>query len=210
MMTRVLLADDHAIVRQGLRILLEHGGFEVVSEATNGREAASLAAASCPDVAILDYGMPVMNGVDAAREILETCPRAKVILLTMHADDRYVLEAVRLGVRGYVVKSQASEDLVRAIHEVQRGLMYLSPRVSRTVVQAYLAKSELPPDPLTPREREVLQLVAAGKTTKEVAELLGISVKTAESHRTHIMQKLDTSNTAGVVRYAIRQGLIQV
>src|SRR5499426_2913987 len=208
--TRVLLADDHAIVRQGLRLLLEHGGFEIVGEAGNGREAAQMAAASCPDVAILDYGMPIMNGVDAAREILGTCPRVKVILLTMHADDRYVLEAVRLGVRGYVVKSQASEDLVRAIHEVLNGMMYLSPRVSRTVVQAYLAKSELPPDPLTPREREVLKLVADGKTTKEVAEILGISVKTAESHRTHIMQKLDTSNTAGVVRYAIRQGLIQV
>jgi len=201
MATRVLLADDHTIVRQGLRILLQREGFEVVGEAANGVEAVRLAT---------DYGMPVMNGLAAAREIMATCPRAKLILLTMHADDRYVLEAVRLGVKGYVVKSQAPTDLVRAIHEVLNGMMYLSPRVSRTVVQAYLAKSELPPDPLTPREREVLQLVAAGKTTKEVAELLGISVKTAESHRTHIMQKLDTSNTAGVVRYAIRQGLIQV
>src|SRR5947209_3652025 len=210
MATHILLADDHAIVRQGLRLLLQREGFEVVGEAVNGQEAVRLATESCPDVAVLDYGMPLMNGVGAAREILQTCPLAKVILLTMHADDRYVLEAVRLGVKGYVVKTQASTDLVRAIHEVLRGLMYLSPRVSRTVVQAYLAKSELPPDPLTPREREVLPLVAGGKPTKEVAELLGISVKTAESHRTHIMQKLDTSNTAGVVRYAIRQGLIQV
>ena len=210
MATRVLLADDHTIVRQGLRILLQREGFEVVGEAANGVEAVRLATETVPDVVVLDYGMPVMNGLGAAREIMATCPRAKLILLTMHADDRYVLEAVRLGVKGYVVKSQAPTDLVRAIHEVLNGMMYLSPRVSRTVVQAYLAKSELPPDPLTPREREVLQLVAAGKTTKEVAELLGISVKTAESHRTHIMQKLDTSNTAGVVRYAIRQGLIQV
>jgi len=210
MATRVLLADDHTIVRQGLRILLQREGFEVVDEAANGAEAVRLATETMPDVVVLDYGMPLMNGLTAAREIMVACPRAKLILLTMHADDRYVLEAVRLGVKGYVVKSQAPTDLVRAIHEVLNGMMYLSPRVSRTVVQAYLAKSELPPDPLTPREREVLQLVAAGKTTKEVAELLGISVKTAESHRTHIMQKLDTSNTAGVVRYAIRQGLIQV
>ena len=190
--------------------MLQREGFEVVGEAANGAEAVKMATETMPEVVVLDYGMPLMNGLAAAREILAACPRAKVILLTMHADDRYVLEAVRLGVKGYVVKSQAPTDLVRAIHEVLNGMMYLSPRVSRTVVQAYLAKSELPPDPLTPREREVLQLVAAGKTTKEVAELLGISVKTAESHRTHIMQKLDTSNTAGVVRYAIRQGLIQV
>src|SRR5436309_12442031 len=210
MLLRSLLADDHAIVRQGLRLLLQREGFEVVGEAVNGQEAVRLATESCPDVAVLDYGMPLLNGVDAARAILQACPLAKVILLTMHADDRYVLEAVRLGVKGYVVKTQASTDLVRAIQEVLRGMMYLSPRVSRTLVQAYLAKSELPPDPLTPREREVLQLVAEGKTTREVAGVLGISVKTAESHRTHIMQKLDTSNTAGVVRYAIRQGLIQV
>ena len=208
--TRVLLADDHAIVRQGLRLLLQREGFEVVGEAVNGQEAVRLAAESCPDVAVLDYGMPLMNGVGAAREILQACPLAKVILLTMHADDRYVLEAVRLGVKGYVVKTQASTDLVRAIHEVLRGLMYLSPRVSRTLVQAYLAKSELPPDPLTPREREVLLLVAEGKTTRAIADVLGISVKTAESHRTHILKKLDTPNIAGVVRYAIRQGLIKV
>jgi len=210
MATRILLADDHDIVRQGLRLLLQREGFEVVGEAVNGQEAVRLATESCPDVAVLDYGMPLLNGVGAAREILATCPLTKVILLTMHADDRYVLEAVRLGVKGYVVKTQASTDLVRAIHEVLRGMMYLSPRVSRTLVQAYLAKSELPPDPLTPREREVLRLVAEGKSTREVAEVLGISVKTAESHRTHILRKLDTPNTAGIVRYAIRRGLVKV
>ncbi len=210
MATRILLADDHAIVRQGLRLLLQREGFEVVGEAVNGQEAVRLATESCPDVAVLDYGMPLLNGVGAAREIQQACPLAKVILLTMHADDRYVLEAVRLGVKGYVVKTQASTDLVRAIHEVLRGMMYLSPRVSRTLVQAYLAKSELPLDPLTPREREVLQLVAEGKTTREVAGVLGISVKTAESHRTHILRKLDTPNIAGLVRYAIRQGLVKV
>jgi two-component system response regulator NreC len=210
MSTRILLADDHVIVRQGLRLLLQREGFEVVGEAANGQEAIRVARENCPDIAVLDYAMPLLNGIDAAREILQACPRAKAILLTMHTDDHYVLEALRTGVTGFVVKSQAPADLVRAIHEVLRGMMYLSPRVSRTLVQAYLAKSELPPDPLTPREREVLQLVAEGKTTKEVAKHLGISVKTAESHRTRILKKLDTPNTAGIVRYAIRRGLIQV
>src|SRR4029077_20361399 len=177
MATRVLLADDHAIVRQGLRLLLEREGFEIVGEAVTGQQAVQLATETCPDVAVLDYSMPLLNGVGAARDIMQACPRARVILLTMHADDRYVLEAIRLGVKGYVVKTQASMDLVRAIHEVLRGMMYLSPRVSRTLVQAYLSKSELPPDPLTPREREVMQLVAEGKSTREVAEVLGISVK---------------------------------
>src|SRR3989440_8692677 len=210
MSTRILLADDHVIVRQGLRLLLQREGFEVMGEAANGQEAIRVARESCPDVAVLDYAMPLLNGIDAAREILQACPRAKAILLTMHTDDHYVLEALRTGITGFVVKSQAPADLIRAVHEVLRGMMYLSPRVSRTLVQAYLAKSELPPDPLTPREREVLQLVAEGKTTKEVAKLLGISVKTAESHRTRILKKLDTPNTAGIVRYAIRRGLIQI
>jgi two-component system, NarL family, response regulator NreC len=208
--TRILLADDHAIVRQGLKALLEREGFVVVAEAGDGQQALQEVRAQCPDVAVLDFSMPLLNGLDAAREILHTCPRAKAILLTMHTDDHYVLEAVRAGVKGYVVKTQASADLVRAIHEVLRGMTYLSPRVSRTLVQAYLAKSELPTDPLTTREREVLQLVAEGKTTKVIAATLGISVKTAESHRTRILRKLDAPNTAGVVRYALRHGLIQV
>ena len=202
MATRVLLADDHAMVRQGLRLLLQREGLDVVGEAADGQEAVRLATENCPDVAVLDYGMPVMNGLGAAREIMQTCPLTKVILLTMHTDDHYVLEALQIGVKGYVVKNQA-------INEVLRGLMYLSPRVSRLLVEAYLAKSEVRSDRLTSREREVLQLVASGKTTKEIAGLLGISVKTAESHRTHILRKLEAPNTAGIVRYAIRQGLIQ-
>ncbi len=124
-------------------------------------------------------------------------------------EDHYVLEALRAGIKGYVVKTQAAADLVRAISEVQKGMVYLSPGISQTVVQAYLTKSDVPPDPLTPREREVLQLVAEGKTTKEVAKLLGISVKTAESHRTRIMEKLEIHETASLVRYAVRRGLIQ-
>jgi len=207
--TRILLADDHLIVRQGLRAILEGEGFEIMAEVGDGQEATKLARQRCPDVAVLDFSMPSLNGLDAAREILKTCPRARAILLTMHTEDHYVLEALRAGVKGYVVKTQAAADLVRAIHEVQRGMVYLSPGVSQTVVQAYLTKSDIPPDPLSPREREVLQLIAEGKTTKEVAGLLGISFKTAESHRMRIMRKVDVHETAGLVRYAVRRGLIQ-
>ena len=207
-MLRILLADDHLIVRQGLKVLMKREGFEVVAEAADGHEAVRLARDRCPDLAILDFAMPLLNGLDAAREILQACPRARVIILTMHTEDRYVYEALRAGVSGYVVKTQAAADLVRAVREVSRGMTYLSPRVSGTVVQAYLAKSDAP-DPLSPRERGVLQLVAEGKTTKEIAGHLGISVKTAEAHRTRIMKKLETHNTAGIVRYAIRQGLIE-
>ncbi len=158
---------------------------------------------------ILDLAMPGLNGVDAAREIARAEPRTKTILLTMHKEDPYVLQALNAGISGYVLKTQAGAELVQAIREVARGSIYLSPGVSRAVVDAYKAKSEIPPDPLSPREREVLQLVAEGKTTKEVAGVLGISVKTAESHRTRIMEKLDIHETASLVRYAIRRGLIQ-
>lgn len=209
MPTRILLADDHLIVRQGLRALLEGEGFEVMAEVADGQEAVKVARRRCPDVAVMDFAMPVLNGLDAAREVLKTCPRAKAILLTMHTEDHYVLEALRAGVKGYVVKTQAAGDLVRAIHEVQRGMMYLSPGISKAIVEAYLTKSDIPVDPLSPREREVLQLIAEGKTTKEVANVLGISFKTAESHRMRLMRKVDVHETAGLVRYAVRRGLIQ-
>ena len=209
MATRILLADDHAVVRQGLKALLERDGFEVVAEADDGRAAVGHAREHCPDVAVLDFSMPLLNGLDAAVEILRICPRSRIILLTMHTDDHYVLAALQAGVKGYVVKTQASGDLVRAINEVRRGLMYLSPGISEAVVQAFLAKADVPPDPLTSREREVLQLVAEGKSTKEVAQLLGISFKTAESHRTRIMKKTNIHETAGLVRYAVRRGLVQ-
>src|SRR3989449_1642945 len=206
---RILLADDHAIVRQGLKALLEREGFTVVAEADDGQAAVRHARERCPDVAVLDFSMPLLNGRDAAVEIIRACPRAKAILLTMHTDDHYVLSALQAGVKGYVITTQAASDLVRAIHEVLRGMMYLSPGVSEAVVQAYLAKSEMPADPLTSREREVLQLVAEGKSTKEVAGLLGISFKTAESHRTRILKKLDLHETAGLVGYAVRRGLFK-
>jgi two-component system response regulator NreC len=153
--------------------------------------------------------MPVLNGIDTARELKKSSPGTMVILLTQHDEDQYVTEALRAGVRGYVLKSQAGEDLVHAIREVSRGSVYLSPSISRTVVDAYLSKTYLSNDPLSGRERQVLQLVGEGKSTKEIAVYLGISVKTAESHRARLMKKLDIHETASLVRYAIRRGLIQ-
>ncbi len=209
MAIRVLLADDHSIVRQGLKTLLDKEGFDVVGEASDGQQAIKLVKEHMPDVAVLDLSMPLLNGLDAAREILKSSPRTKPMLLTMHTEDHYVLEALRVGVRGYVMKNHSREDLVRAIVQVARGEVYLSPGISEVVVQAYLNKTDYSSDPLSGRERQVLQLVAEGNTTKKVASLLGLSVKTAESHRTRIMEKLDIHETAGLVRYAIRRGIIQ-
>lgn len=205
----VVLADDHPVVRQGLRLLLEREKFEVVGEASDGLEVIALAQQFHPDVALLDFAMPTLNGVGAVREIARVSPRTKIILLTMYTEEHHVLEALRAGVKGCVSKTQAAEHLLQAIREVRAGGVYLSPSVSGAVVQAYLAKSELPYDPLTGRERQVLQLVAEGKTTKEVAVILGVTVKTAETHRTKLMEKLDIHSTAGLVHYAIRRGLVQ-
>lgn len=209
MPVRLLLADDHEIVRQSLRVLLEREGFEILAEAANGHEAVSQARACRPQVAILDLNMPLLNGLEAAREILHDAPATRCVLLTMHTDERYVLEAMQTGISGYVLKSKSSRELVQAIHEALCGAVFLSPDVSATVVRAYLNKSEPTAEVLGNRERQVLQLVAEGKTTKDIAGVLGISTKTAESHRSHIMQKLEIHNTAGLVRYAIRRGLIQ-
>jgi two-component system response regulator NreC len=209
MPTRVSLADDHSLIRQAFRALLEKQGFQVVSEASNGQEALRSVEKTQPDVAILDIGMPVLNGVDAARELMKSSPKTRVILVTQHDEDQYVMEALRAGVRGYVLKSQAAEDLVHAIQEVCRGSVYLSPNISSAVVDAYLSKRYASPDPLSGRERQVLQLVGEGKSTKAIATHLGISVKTAESHRARLMKKLDIHETATLVRYAIRRGLIQ-
>ena len=205
---RILLADDHVIVRQGFRALLEREGLEVVAEAANGHEAVRLAGELLPDVAVLDFAMPLLNGLDAAKEIRRRSPRTRTILLTVHSEDHYVLEAVRAGVHGYVVKTQAAADLVQAIREIRGNAIYLSPTISRAVVEAYVDKATPPGDLLSSRERQVLQLVAEGKTTKEIAGVLGISIKTADSHRARIMRKLDIHDTAGLVRFAIRRGLI--
>jgi two-component system response regulator NreC len=209
MSVRLLLADDHDLVRQGLKALLERQGFQVVCEASDGQEALRLASKDKPDVAIMDISMPIMNGLDAAREMTKSSPKTKVILLTQHDEDQYVTEALRAGVKGYVLKNQAAADFVHAIQEVYRGSVYLSPSISRTVVDAYLSKTYDSTDPLSGRERQVLQLVGEGKSTKDVAVQLGISVKTAESHRARLMKKLDIHETASLVRYAIRRGLIQ-
>jgi len=209
-MITTLLADDHVLVRQGLRSLLEHAGFQVLGEASNGREAVTLVGQLHPEVAILDLGMPVLNGVDAAREIIRTSGAAtKVILLTMYTEPSYVVAALSAGVHGYVLKSRAAANLIEAIHEVQQGNTYLSPDISRSVIDTIRADDKPEAEPLSGRERQVLQLVAEGMSTKAIAEVLTISVKTAESHRTRIMQKLDIHDTASLVLYAIRRGIIQ-
>jgi len=209
MTIRVFLADDHELVRQGLKALLEREGFQVVGEASNGQEALRLVPDARPDVAVLDISMPILNGLDAARELQKSSRRTRSILLTRHDENQYVTEALRAGVRGYVLKNQAATDLVHAIQRVCRGEIYLSPSISHTVVEAFLSKTPLPADPLTSRERQVLQLVGEGKSSKEIAVLLGISIKTAESHRTRLMGKLDIHELASLVRYAIRRGLVQ-
>jgi DNA-binding NarL/FixJ family response regulator len=209
MAVRVLIADDHEMFRQGLRVLLEEEGFQFVAEASNGREAVQLCQQHHPEVAILDISMPLLNGIFAAREIIKSNPRTKIVLLTQHTEDRMVLESLRAGVTGYVLKTRASNELVHALRAVCRGEMYLTQSISRTVVQAFLMKDSLPERPLSDRERQVLQLVAEGKTTKEIASMLGVSVNTAETHRTNLMEKLDIHDTAGLVRYAMRNGVIQ-
>ena len=209
MALKILLADDHAVVREGLRVLLEREGFLFSGEASDGREAIVLCERNKPDIAVLDLAMPLLNGIDAAREIIKTNSKIKVILLTMHTEDHLVLESLRAGVTGYVLKTRASNELVQAIRAVSKGEMFLTQSISRTIVQAFLNKNEVPDRFLSDRERQVLQLVAEGKTTKELASILGISAKTAESHRSNIMDKLDIHDVAGLVRYAIRTGIIQ-
>ena len=205
---QVLLADDHQIVRQGLRAMLEHEGYKVVGEASDGREAIRMAETTHPDVAILDLAMPVLNGLDAARDILRGSPRTKAILLTMHTEDPYVLEALRAGVSGYVLKTQAALDLIQAIREVTRGAIYLSPGVSKTVVDAYRNKSDLPPDPLSPREREVLQLVAEGMSNTELAEMLWVAPQTVKFHLSNIYRKLGVANRTEASWWAQLHGLL--
>lgn len=205
----VLLADDHVLVRQGLRSLLDREKIQVIAEASDGQEAIHLVETHHPEVAVIDISMPTLNGVDAARQLARSCPKTRVILLTQHEEEQYLHEALQSGVRGYVLKSQVVKDLVHAIQQVSRGGFYLSPGVSQAVVEAYRSRSERPSDPLSNRERQVLQLIAEGKSTKDVASLLGISVKTAESHRSRLMKKLDIHETASLVRYAVRRGLVQ-
>ncbi|HTY49862.1 MAG TPA: response regulator transcription factor [Steroidobacteraceae bacterium] len=204
----VVLADDHALVRQGLAALLEREGFTVLGQAADGQEAVRLAQRLTPEVIVLDISMPLFNGLNAAMELARTCPRVRIVLLTRHDESQYVSEALRNGVRGYVLKTQAATDLVHAIREVCRGKVYLSPGISAAVADAYGSPARAT-ETLSVRERQVLQLIAEGKTTRDIAGQMNVSVKTIESHRTKLMQKLDIHEIAGLVRYAIRNGMVQ-
>jgi len=205
---RVILADDHQIVRQGIRTLVERQGVTVVAEAADGLTLIEQARQHLPDLAIVDVSMPGLNGIDATRQMLAAAPTLAVVLLTMHDEELHVSAALRAGVRGYVLKTQAADELMDAIRTVSVGGTYLSPKVSRMVVSAYVSGADTAADPLTARERVVLQLIAEGKTTKDIAATLNLTVKTAESYRARLMEKLDIHDTAGLVRYAIRRGVI--
>src|SRR3954469_12874759 len=206
----ILLADDHTIVREGLRTLLERAQFKLVGEASDGWTAVRLATSRRPDIVLMDQSMPLLNGTEAAREILACSPGMMIILLTVHVEQHFVVAALRAGVRGYVVKTQAAAELVCAIREVAGGGTFISPHVAGGLVDAYLDGRATATDPLTLREREVLQLVAEGKTTKDVAAALGLTVKTAEYYRSRIITKLGVHNTAGLVRYALRSGVVHL
>jgi len=214
--TRVLLAEDHTIVRKGLSALLEaEEGIEVIGEAQDGREALLKTEQLQPDVVIMDITMPGLNGLEATRQIKKRFPKVKVLILTVHSDEEYVRQILHAGASGYLVKQAAPQELVFAIDSVRRGESYLSPSVSGMVVKGYVDHAAGADDDstlrrLTDREREVLQLIAEGKSTRDIAELLHMSVKTAETHRARLMGKLDIHSTAELTQYAIRKGVISL
>jgi two-component system response regulator NreC len=212
---RVLLAEDHTIVRKGLRSLLEgQPDIIVVGEAQDGREALEKTEQLSPDVVLIDIAMPLLNGIEATRRITQRFSDIKVLVLTMHDDQEYIRQVLQAGASGYVVKQAAPTELLSAIRAVRNGGSYLSPTISKRVIQDYVQQSESSDgydsyDALTARQREVLQLIAEGHTTREIADLLTISVKTVESHRTNLMEKLDIHTTAGLTLYALRKGVIR-
>jgi DNA-binding NarL/FixJ family response regulator len=213
MALRILLADDHTLVRQGLRRMLEERpDWQVVAEAGDGREAVRLAEEHTPDVAILDVAMPLLNGVETARQITKRTPGVRILVLSMHADDAYVSQILKAGAIGYLLKDSADVDLIKAVSEVAQGRSFFSPAVAKVVLDDY---SKPRPergdryDSLSEREREIFQLVAEGKSNKEIAALLFISVSTVETHRAHIMEKLDLHSAAEIVLYAVRRGVVR-
>ncbi|MGH8102586.1 MAG: response regulator [Chthoniobacterales bacterium] len=209
---RILLVDDHQLVRAGIRALLEKTpSVEVIGEADDGRQAFELMRRYRPDIVLMDIAMPNLNGLEAVDRIKKESPETKVIILSMHANEEYVVRALRSDVAGYLIKDAAVDELEQAIRTVTHGETYLSQRISRRVIRDYLANTDRlrgPLEQLTSRQREVLQLIAEGKNTKEIADLLQVSVKTVEAHRLQLMQRLDIHDIPGLVRYAIRSGLI--
>ncbi len=212
---RVLIADDHGIVRQGLRALLEKSGeVSVVGEAADGREAVRLAEELHPNIVLMDIAMPQLNGIDAASQIIGRNPEIGVIILSMHADESYILRALNVGAKGYLLKDSAEGDVLPAVRAVAQGRPFFSPVIAATLLDEYLQtmkkhKVQDSYDLLTEREKEVLQLLAEGKTNKEVAALLNLSPYTVESHRTNLMQKLNVHNTAEIVLYAVRKNIVR-
>jgi two-component system, NarL family, response regulator NreC len=211
---RILLADDHTVMRAGLRLLLErHDNFEVVGEAADGREAVEIAAAQKPDVVVMDVAMPHLNGVEAARQILSRNPDTAIVMLSMHSDESYVLRSLKAGARGYLLKDSAEADLIAAIQAIVEGRSFFSPGVRALLKEDYIYRlqkfgADDTYELLTAREREVLQLVAEGRSNKEVASLLGLSLYTVETHRTHILQKLNLHSVPELILYAVRKGII--
>ena len=211
---RILLADDHGVVRKGLRFLLEsEPDLEVVGEAADGRQAVDMAEKLHPDIVVMDIAMPWLNGIDATGQIVKQQPAVGVIMLSMHSDEEYLVRTLTAGAKGYLLKDSAETDLVQAVHSVSDGKPFFSPAIAKTLLEDYVRRLQQRGltdsyDLLSDREKEVLQLLAEGKTNKDVASLLNLSTHTVETHRTHIMQKLNLHNTAEIVLYAVRKKII--
>ena len=213
-MIRIIIADDHPFMRTGLRhVLEEHAGFRVVGEASDGREAVRVVENQNPDVAILDIGMPNLNGIEAARQIGASTPRVAIVVLSMHTDEAYVLRALKAGARAYLLKESAEADLIAAVKAVSQGKSFFSPAISQMLLEDYMRRIrdrdvEDSYELLTPREREILQMVAEGKSNKDVANLLNLSLYTVETHRSNMMEKLSLHNVPELILYAVRKGVI--
>jgi two-component system, NarL family, response regulator NreC len=211
---RILLADDHTVMRAGLRTLLERQpNLEVVGETENGRQTVELSASLKPDVLVMDVGMPILNGIEATKQIVDQCSTTSVVILSMHSDEAYVMRALKAGARAYLLKDSAAADLIGAIEAVSQGKSFFSPKVSRILAEDYVRVMKQRGavdsyDLLTNREREILQLLTEGKTNKAVATMLNISLYTVETHRSHILQKLNLHNSAELVLYAVHKGII--